>query len=125
MTLPTSSPIPTIDVTEAERRLREDTDRPILIDVRETNEFEEMRAPGAVLIPTSLFMTRVDEIPADRPLLVVCHMGGRSAAVAGFLIRAGRTDVVNVAGGMDAWERAGLPLRRGPVAPGEGDFPAS
>ena len=69
-------------------------------------------------------MTRVGELPADRPLLVVCHVGGRSASVAGYLIRAGRTDVVNVAGGMDAWERAGLPVRRGPLEPGEGDLPA-
>ena len=38
----------------------------------------------------------------------------------GFLARNGRTDVVNVAGGMDAWERAGLPVRKGPVDPGEG-----
>ena len=55
--------------------------------------------------------------------MVVCHLGGRSAAVAGFLIRSGRTDVVNVAGGMDAWERAGLPVRRGTPEPGEGDLP--
>ena len=46
-------PIPTVDVTEAERRLREDPDRPILLDVRETGEFAEVRAPGAVLVPTS------------------------------------------------------------------------
>ena len=83
-----------------------------------------VRAPGAALVPTSMFMTRVDELPADRPLLVVCHVGGRSASVAGYLIRAGRTDVVNVAGGMDAWEKAGLPVRRGPLEPGEGDLPA-
>jgi rhodanese-related sulfurtransferase len=116
--------IPTIDVEEAERRLREDPAKPILLDVRETNEFVEVRAPGAVLTPTSLFMTRVDELPTDRPLMVVCHMGGRSAAVAGYLIRQGRTDVVNVAGGMDAWERAGLPVRRGAIEPGEGELPA-
>ena len=122
MTMP--PPIPTIDVTEAERRLREDPARPILLDVREASEFAEVRAPGAVLVPTSTFMTRVEELPADRPLLVVCHLGGRSAAVAGYLIRAGRTDVVNVAGGMDAWERAGLPVRRGAVESGEGDLPA-
>jgi rhodanese-related sulfurtransferase len=119
------SPIPTIDVTEAERRLREDASSPILLDVREPNEFEEMRVSGAALVPTSTFMTRVAELPADRPLMVICHMGGRSAAVAGYLIRAGRTDVVNVAGGMDAWERAGLPVRRGAVDPGEGEFPVS
>ncbi len=117
-------PIPTVDVHEAERRLREGADRPILLDVREASEFAEVRVPGAVLVPTSAFMTRVGELPPDRPLLVVCHMGGRSAAVAGYLIRAGRTDVVNVAGGMDAWEKAGLPVRRGPVGPGDGDFPA-
>jgi rhodanese-related sulfurtransferase len=119
----TPPPIPTIDVAEAERRLREDPAGPILLDVREASEFAEVRAPGALLVPTSTFMTRVDDLPADRPLLVVCHLGGRSAAVAGFLIRAGRADVVNVAGGMEAWERAGLPVRRGPLDPGEGELP--
>ena len=91
--------------------------------MREPNEFVEVRAPGAVLLPTSEFAARLDELPADRPLLVICHLGGRSAAVAGYLARTGRTDVVNVAGGMDAWERAGLPVRRGPVEAGEGDLP--
>lgn len=118
-----SSAIPSIDVTEAERRLREDPDGPILLDVREAPEFAEVRAPGAVLVPTSQFQARAGELPADRPLMVVCHLGGRSAAVAGFLLRAGRTDVVNVEGGMDAWERAGLPVRRGTPAEGEGQLP--
>ena len=118
-----ASPIPAIDVTEAERRQREDAARPILLDVREAGEFADVRAPGAMLVPMSTFAARVGELPADRPLMVVCHLGGRSAAAAGFLIRSGRTDVVNVAGGMDAWERAGLPVRRGTPAPGEGDLP--
>lgn len=117
-------PLPTIDAREAERRLREDPDRPLLIDVREPNEFAAVRAPGAVLMPTSAFVARVGELPTDRPLLVVCHVGGRSAAVTGYLVRAGRSDVVNVAGGMEAWEAAGLPVTRGQVQPGEGDVPA-
>ena len=116
-------PIPTVDATEAERRLRDDPARPLLIDVREDHEFADVRAPGAVLVPTSAFMTRVGELPVDRPLLVICHMGGRSAAVTGYLVRAGRTDVANVAGGMDAWERAGLPVRHGALEAGEGDLP--
>lgn len=119
-----ASPIPSIDPAEAERRLREDAGRPLLIDVREASEFEEVRAPGAVLVPMSTFAARAGELPSDRPLMVVCHLGGRSAAAAGFLIRAGRSDVVNVTGGMDAWERAGLPVRRGTPAPGEGDLTA-
>src|SRR4029077_19172556 len=91
-------PIPTIDVIEAERRLREHPDRPILLDVREMGEFVEVRAPGAALLPTSTFMSRVAELPADRPLLVVCHVGGRSESVAGYLLGSGRSNVVNVAG---------------------------
>ena len=71
----------------------------------------------------STFPARVGELPTDRPLLVICHLGGRSAAAAGFLIRTGRTDVVNVAGGMDAWDAAGLPVRRGTPDPGEGELP--
>jgi rhodanese-related sulfurtransferase len=117
------SPIPSIDVTEAERRLREDPAGPLLVDVREPVEFAEVRAPGAVLLPMSTFVLRKDELPPDRPLLVICHMGGRSAAVANHLIGSGRADVVNVTGGMDAWERAGLPVRRGAPEPGEGDLP--
>ena len=116
-------PIPTVDVTEAERRLREDPDRPILLDVREASEFAEVRAPGAVLVPTSSFMTRVGELPADRPLLSCAMSAAGPRPSTGYLIRAGRTDVVNVAGGMEAWERAGLPVRRGPLEPGEGDLP--
>jgi rhodanese-related sulfurtransferase len=116
-------PIPAIDVTEAERRLREDPDRPLLVDVREKNEFVDVRAPGAVLVPMSMFAARAGELPQDRPLMIVCHLGGRSSAAAGFLIRSGRSDVVNVTGGMDAWERGGLPVRRGTPEPGEGDLP--
>jgi hydroxyacylglutathione hydrolase len=114
--------VPTIDVREAERRLREDATKPVLVDVREAAEFAEVRAPGAVLVPTSTFMTQQSDLPTDRPLLVICHVGGRSAAVTSFLTRAGRTDVVNVAGGMDAWARAGLPVRTGPLEPGEGEL---
>ena len=115
--------IPSIDVGEAERRLREDPDGPLLIDVREPHEFEGVRAPGAVLMPMSAFAARAGELPADRALMIVCHSGNRSSAVTGFLTRSGRSDVVNVAGGMEAWERGGLPVRRGAPAPGEGDLP--
>ena len=105
-------PLPAVDVVEAERRLREDPARPLLVDVRELGEYVEVRAPGAVLLPTSEFTARVGELPTDRPLLIVCHSGNRSAAVTGYLQRAGRSDVANVIGGMDAWERAGLMVEK-------------
>jgi rhodanese-related sulfurtransferase len=121
MSLP--GPVPSIDVTEAERRLRDDPDRPVLLDVREPDEFETVRAPGVLNIPMSTFQSRVGDVPTDRPVLVICHTGGRSAAVTGFLVRSGRTDVVNVAGGMEAWANAGLPTRSGTPNPGEGQLP--
>ena len=114
--------VDSIDVTEAERRLREDPAGPLLVDVREQHEFDEVRAPGAVLLPMSTLVTRLGDLPTDRPLMIVCHSGNRSSAVTGFLARSGRSDVVNVAGGMDAWERKGLPVKRGTLAPGEGEL---
>jgi rhodanese-related sulfurtransferase len=99
-----------------------DAGAPLLVDVRERNEFIEVRAPGAVLYPTSSFLLRFEELPRDRPLHVICNSGSRSAAVTAWLLRNGWTDVLNVAGGMSAWVRAGLETRRGPLAPGEGDL---
>jgi rhodanese-related sulfurtransferase len=127
--------IPSVDVLEAERRrgapaeAREATGTdaggavPLLIDVREPGEFAEVRAEGAVLMPLSRFMSRYQELPRDRPLLMICRSGARSGQAAAFLIANGWSDVVNVAGGTVAWERAGLPVRRGTPAPGEGDLP--
>ena len=113
--------IPTIDVQEAAAR-RAGPGNALVVDVRELAEFADVRLEGVVLMPMSSFGERHAELPTDRPLLVMCHMGGRSAAATAFLIRSGWTDVVNVAGGIDAWERAGLPVRRGAPAPGEGDL---
>jgi rhodanese-related sulfurtransferase len=68
----------------------------------------------------SEFASRWQELPRDRPLLVMCASGGRSAAATAFLVRNGYEDVANVAGGIVDWERAGLPVRKGPPEPGEG-----
>lgn len=126
--------IPTIDVLEAERRrgagleaaeaggAGDGSQTPLLVDVREPREFTEVRAEGAVLVPLSTFMLRYRELPTDRPLLMICQSGARSGQAAAFLLASGWTDVVNVAGGTLAWERAGLPVRRGAPAPGEGDL---
>ena len=122
MTQPPSA-IPTIDVTEADRRRREDAPSPLVIDVREPNEFATVRLEdGVALVPLSQFGQRWQELPRDRPLLLMCAAGGRSAAATAHLLRNGYTDVANVAGGITQWERAGLPVRKGPVDPGEGDL---
>ncbi len=120
--------VPSVSAREAATLLEgvaggEAAQAPLLIDVRERNEFEESRVAGAVLVPISEFAARQAEIPRDRPLLVMCHMGSRSASATMFLRSQGWTDVRNVEGGIDAWERAGLPVRRGTPEPGEGALP--
>lgn len=115
--------IPTVDVHEADRRRRDAATRPLVVDVREANEFATVRLEdGAALVPLSTFAERFAELPRDRPLLVMCAAGSRSAAATAHLLRNGYMEVVNVAGGITEWERAGLPVRRGPVQPGEGDL---
>jgi rhodanese-related sulfurtransferase len=75
-----------------------------------------------VLLPLSGFTTRYEELPHDRPLLVMCAVGGRSARATDFLRANGYADATNITGGITAWNAAGLPVQTGPVAPGEGDL---
>ncbi len=117
--------IPLVTAVEAHRRLDEDTSAagPLLVDVREPNEFADFRAEGAVLFPLSTFVLRHAALPHDRPLLMICQSGARSAQATAFLLANGWPDVANVEGGTLAWVRAGLPARRGEPEPGEGDLP--
>ena len=79
-----------------------------LIDVRETDEYAEVRAQGAVNIPMSEFVVRINEIDLDRDIYVICKLGGRSAQVAEYLEQRG-IEAINVNGGTDGWVAAGLP----------------
>ena len=86
---------------------------PLLIDVREESEWNEVHIPGAMLIPLSQFVARQEEIPAGRALIMQCRSGGRSGQAALALRTAGRTNVANLAGGITDWEAAGLPVEYG------------
>jgi rhodanese-related sulfurtransferase len=86
----------------------------VLVDVREPDEFEQARVPGATLIPLADVPERVEEIPDDQRVYVICASGPRSARAVEFLNRQGY-DTVNVAGGTKAWLEAGLPVERGSV----------
>jgi rhodanese-related sulfurtransferase len=77
--------------------------QPALIDVRESWEFEYCRIEGSVLIPLGELAARIDEIPSDRPLVIVCHHGNRSGYAASMLLQAGFDDVFNLAGGVELW----------------------
>jgi len=96
---------------------------PLLVDLRERDEFASQRATGAVLLPISEFVAGHGSLPHDRPLLMICQSGSRSASATMFLLQRGWTDVRNVEGGTSAWAKAGLPTRHGLPDPGEGDLP--
>jgi rhodanese-related sulfurtransferase len=96
--------------------------RPLIVDVREPDEFARERIDGVVLLPISQFVARHQELPKDRPLLMICAAGSRSTSATMYLLQAGWTDVRNVSGGMIGWQSAGLPVRTGTPAPGEGDL---
>lgn len=74
-----------------------------LLDVREKWEVDTASIPGVVWIPMAEIPGRFEEIDRKQPLAVICHAGGRSRRVAEFLASQGFTQVVNVAGGIDAW----------------------
>jgi rhodanese-related sulfurtransferase len=86
-----------------------------IIDCREEDEHEATRIDGVPLIPMSEFLARVDELPADTPLAIICRSGSRSAQVADYLSATGEHgEVANVEGGIIAWAAVGFPPPGGP-----------
>lgn len=91
-------------VQEADRWLAS-PQPPLLLDVREPDELSICRLPGSLDIPLGQLPQRRHEIPSGRPLLVICHHGGRSQRAVQFLRGAGHSAAINVKGGIDAWAR--------------------
>jgi rhodanese-related sulfurtransferase len=92
-----------IDVDELRRLLDEGS--VAVLDVREPWELEICRLPGTIDIPLGTLAGRAGELPSDRPLVVMCHHGGRSAHATMWLRRNGFQNTANLAGGIDAWAR--------------------
>ncbi|PNU21260.1 rhodanese-like domain-containing protein [Geothermobacter hydrogeniphilus] len=84
-----------------------------LLDVRTPQEYAEVRLDGARLIPINDLITRIAEVPKDRPILVYCAVGSRSSRVADYLARSGYPDVYNLIGGIWAWQLRGYPVLKG------------
>ncbi len=75
----------------------------VLLDVREPAELEIAALPTATHIPMGEIPSRLAELDREVPLVVMCHMGGRSRMVAQYLLGNGYTQVFNLRGGIDAW----------------------
>ncbi len=82
-----------------------------VLDVREDEEYAAGHVPGAHHVPMSEVPNRLDELPRDRPVLVICQSGSRSRNVVEFLTSQG-IEALNVAEGTGGWARRGWPLER-------------
>jgi rhodanese-related sulfurtransferase len=95
-----------IDVDTLESRSAET----IVLDVREPEEYAHGHVPGAINLPQADLASRLDEIPRECPLVLICRSGARSLRAAQFLRQVGFEQLANVQGGTEAWRAAGKPL---------------
>jgi hydroxyacylglutathione hydrolase len=96
--------VPQISVAELNDRIRRDA--VFVLDVRSPGEWNNGHIASATHIPAGALPQRTQEVPSDRPVHIICGSGYRSSLSTSVLRRAGIRDVVNVMGGMTAWNRA-------------------
>jgi sulfur-carrier protein adenylyltransferase/sulfurtransferase len=107
----TRSEISEIDAPQARELI--ESQEPVIVDVREQDEWDEGHIPGAVHIPRGYLESRIERAAPDHahPVLVYCSAGNRSAFAAKTLGELGYGDVVSLAGGFTDWKRNGFPVK--------------
>ncbi len=86
-----------------------------VIDVRNRSEYEAGHLPGALHIPVGYLAERLGELPRDKPLVIQCQGGGRSAIATSLLQNLGVTTAIDLVGGYTAWQQSGGAIERDPV----------
>ena len=102
-----------MEISPQDLKVRLDqNDRPLLLDVRQDWETRLCRLDNAVHIPIEEIELRVEELNPEEEIVVYCHQGVRSAAVAEYLRQLGFKNVKNLAGGLDYWAQTVDPAMR-------------
>jgi rhodanese-related sulfurtransferase len=109
--LATNPAVDEVSLDELESRQPE----AMVLDVREPVEYASGHVPGSVNLPQADLADRLEELPRDQPLMLICQGGYRSLRAAQFLKQMGFAQVASVTGGTAAWAGAGKPLGRGDV----------
>ncbi|MHB8621199.1 MAG: MBL fold metallo-hydrolase [Chloroflexota bacterium] len=104
--------VPQISVHELHQALSRNGAAPRVLDVRSTTEWQAGHIESAMHIPGGDLGARIGEVPTDKRLAIICGSGYRSSVASGILRRHHVDDVVNVLGGMTAWQRAGYPTSK-------------
>lgn len=89
----------------------------VLVDVRETKEYDLEHIAGALLMPLSELDADMFPVLTDKPLVLHCAIGKRSAAAGRMLLKAGYHKVLHMEGGLTAWKAAGLPVEEAIAEP--------
>jgi rhodanese-related sulfurtransferase len=101
------------EISAAEAAAKSDSGA-FILDVREPDEWNQFHVPDSTLIPLGELASRVNELPKDKEIVVVCRSGNRSAKGRDILLNAGFTQVTNMAGGLTQWKASGYPTVSGP-----------
>lgn len=104
-------PLPSVSVAELSEKLKNGK-RPLVVDVRQPEEFRAGHINGAKLIPLGELGRRLKELPKDREIVLVCATGNRSRSATKLLLREGY-NALNMNGGVMAWSRNGLSMKKG------------
>lgn len=104
-------PLPSTSAVELNEKLKNGK-RPLVLDVRQREEFRSGHIAGAKLIPLNELGRRMKELPQEREIVCVCASGNRSSSATRMLTGAGY-NAINMKGGMSAWRRADLPAKKG------------
>jgi glyoxylase-like metal-dependent hydrolase (beta-lactamase superfamily II)/rhodanese-related sulfurtransferase len=107
--LTSAAPIREIDIDALEARPPD----AVVLDVREPEEYAHGHVPGAVSLPQADLASRLDEVPRDRPVMLICQRGMRSYRAGQFLVQMGIDQVTSVKGGTAAWRAVGKRLAMG------------
>ncbi|HLF76022.1 MAG TPA: rhodanese-like domain-containing protein [Dehalococcoidia bacterium] len=102
-----------IELVDAQRARKYLGDGAASLDIREPSEFEAGHIEGAIHIPLGKLAGEAGNVPHNRPVLVYCGHGERASTAISLLEAAGWSDLVNLDGGIGAWESAGYSLARG------------
>src|SRR5438034_8641765 len=103
--------IPEVTAQQVSDLLKNNGKSPVILDVREKDEYREGHLDGAISLPRGFLDMRVEEVVPDKstPIIAYCAGGARSMLAAKLLKEMGYTDVVSMGGGYTAWKGAGLP----------------
>jgi len=104
-------PMPSVSAAELNEKLKNGK-RPLVVDVRQPEEFRTGHIIGAKLIPLNELTRRLNDLPKDKEIVCVCASGSRSHSATKMLLGAGY-HAVNMNGGMGAWMRARLSIKTG------------